>query len=258
MRIVCKLGGACIEDPELLASLLSSLASASRGHQLYLVHGGGSEIAALEKRLGIASVKRDGVRVTTDETLEAVALSLCGAVNIKLSLAARAAGLNAVGVCAGASGIFVNSTVKPGYGAVADSVECDPTLPEGLSAAGHVPVIAPLALGKSGASLLNFNADTAACTLARGLSADLLIMLSDIDGVMVDGAVIPALNLELVDAYIEQQHITGGMIPKIRAAQAAAQSGHTRVVIANGARADQIPAIIEGSPGLYSAVTQDS
>jgi acetylglutamate kinase len=231
VRILVKIGGAQLEQHAPRAQLCQALAAARRaGHELIVVHGGGNQIRALGKALGLAERYHDGLRVTDAKTAEVVLMVLAGSVNRTLVAALQRAGLSAVGICGADGGTFTaRPLVKPGVdlgfvGAV-DAVR--PRLVLELLAAGHVPVLATVApgavspgIGADGSEpFFNLNADLAAGPLCRAFGCDALLFLTDVPGVL-DGrkqrlaSLTPAQSAQLVSTGVA----TGGMLPKLDAA----------------------------------------
>ncbi|TAJ21912.1 MAG: hypothetical protein EPO68_04020, partial [Planctomycetota bacterium] len=103
-RLLVKLGGAQLEEPAARAAVARSLAAArAAGHELVIVHGGGNQIRALTKQLGIADRYHEGLRITDAATADVVLMVLAGLVNKALVADLGAAGVAAVGLC-GADG----------------------------------------------------------------------------------------------------------------------------------------------------------
>jgi acetylglutamate kinase len=108
----------------------------------------------------------------------------------------------------------------PELGLVGDPLPTVPAVIPELLAAGRIPVVAPLATGP-----LNVNADEAAAALARGLGAERLLFLTDVDGLILDGEVIDRIDAGDASALLDRALLEGGIVPKLRAAVAAAQAG---------------------------------
>ncbi|HTM21658.1 MAG TPA: acetylglutamate kinase, partial [Kofleriaceae bacterium] len=97
-----------------------------------------------------------------------------------------------------------------------------------------IPVIAPLATGAEGETL-NVNADTFAGRLATALDAEKLVLLTDVPGVLdAGGTLISTLAADQADGLIAAGVIKGGMIPKVRNALAALDTGVRKVHIIDG------------------------
>jgi acetylglutamate kinase len=229
--VVVKLGGTTLSSQE---RLLDDLAALARQRPLLVVHGGGKLITAWLDRLGVATRFEDGLRVTDDETLAVTAGVLRGLVGTELVAALRARGCDAVGVSGVDGGLLVGERL-PRVGRVATVTGVRPDLVVTLLTAGLVPVVAPLALDEAGA-VCNVNADDAAAGLARGLGAELLVLLTDVDGVRgADGERISSMTPAEAGRLIDQGVIAGGMIPKVRAALRAIEETLTEAVIGDGA-----------------------
>jgi acetylglutamate kinase len=227
---VVKLGGNELDRPGWLAACARSLA---RLDPVIVVHGGGRAVSALSERLGLPVEKRDGVRVTTPEVAEAVELVLAGPVNRAVVVALRAAGLDAVGLCGADGGLLTARRRAPELGLVGDITAVRASLLESFVLAGLTPVIAPTAptAPAGGGPPLNVNADDAAAAVAGALHASELLLVSDVPGVRVDGAVQPAIAAADVEPLIELGTVGDGMAAKLRAARAALRAGARAVRI---------------------------
>ena len=101
-----------------------------------------------------------------------------------------------------------------------DPLPCRPPAVEDALAAGRIPVVAPIAVGP-----LNVNADEAAAALAVGLAADRILFVTDVPGVLLGGAVVDSIAAADADRLLDGGDLEGGIVPKLRAAVAAARSG---------------------------------
>jgi len=147
--------------------------------------------------------------------------------------ALRAAGLDAVGLSGVDGGLLTAQSAPGGLGHVGEIAQVRVALLESFLLAGLTPVIAPMAPDASGAAgpPLNVNADDAAAAIAAALGAAELLLISDVPGVEVDGAVRPALEAGDVEMLIELGVAAGGMAAKLRAASAALRGGARAVRI---------------------------
>jgi acetylglutamate kinase len=224
---VIKVGGALCEEEIPRRRLAESCALLER--PLVVVHGGGRQVTGLQKRLGIEPRFIDGRRITGPEDLGHVEMALCGTVNKALVRDLIAAGRRAVGV-SGCDGAMVRCERIPELGLVGRPAVVDPALLRDLLASGYTPVVAPISLGPSGEAV-NVNADEVACALAMAMGAERLLLLSDVAGVILDGAPLAGMEAGRLAEYLESGQITGGMAPKLRAASRAAGGGVGEVVI---------------------------
>jgi acetylglutamate kinase len=225
---VVKLGGRLCEDPRARAGLAE--ACAALGEPLVLVHGGGAQVSRMQQALGLEPRFVEGRRITSAEDLEVVEMALSGAVNQTLVRELVAAGRRAVGV-SGCDAGLVRCELQPGLGLVGMPAHVEPRLLEMLLAAGYTPVVSPVSLGPDGGAV-NVNADEVACALAVALGAERLLLLSDVDGVRVEGEWRLELRGQDVERLIESGQVTHGMVPKLRAAAVATSRGVGEVRIA--------------------------
>jgi acetylglutamate kinase len=213
-RIVLKIGGSIEGEGTLLqdVALLQRL-----GVQPVIVHGGGPAITDLSRRLGLETRFVQGRRYTDEATLDCARMVLVGKINGDIvaelhRLGARAFGLN------GLDGRLIRARLRdPELGLVGEVEDFDLAPLEMLVASGYIGVIAPIASGPSGEPL-NINADSVAGDLARALSAEKLVLFTDVPGVLdADKRLIREVGEQRVRSMIEDGTISGGMIPKVEA-----------------------------------------
>jgi acetylglutamate kinase len=204
---VLKLGGRVAADA--VRTALAEVAG-----DVVVVHGAGPQITAEMELRGIAPVFVRGRRVTTPEALEVVVESLL-AVNAEVC---AAVGPRAVSLRGDEVGL--RATVVEELGLVGDPEPSAPAAIRDALAVGKVPVVVPLAAGP-----LNVNADEAAAALAVGLGAERILFVSDVPGVLLDGAVATVLSADEAEAGLGEGVFEGGIVPKLRAAVSAARGG---------------------------------
>ena len=229
---VYKVGGPALEDPRLLAPLAQEILS-FKGDAA-LVHGGGRQVERMLGRLGVESKFVDGRRETSPAAMEIVEMVLTGSMNQALAAGLTRAGVPAVGI-SGRDGDLVRAALVQGLGQVGSPDAVNPGLLEALWEKRFVPEISPVSSGPRGEAV-NVNADEAAQWIARAIGAETLVFLSDVDGVVLDGAPVATLSAEQIEARIEDGTIHGGMAMKVRMALDAARSGIPIVLIAGRAR----------------------
>ena len=212
-----------------------------------VVHGGGPQIGAMLKKLGVESRFVDGLRVTDKATAEVAEMVLSGAINKELVGWIAGAGGKALGISGKDGGLVtaskVNRTTKdPGsqieqvvdLGFVGEPETVDTSVIETISAAGMIPVIAPIAQGADGETY-NVNADTMAGAIAGALKAARLFLLTDVAGVLdKDKNLLTDLNPARIEGLIADGTIQGGMIPKIETCIEALKKGVDAAVILDG------------------------
>jgi acetylglutamate kinase len=229
---VYKVGGPALEDPSLIAPLAREVAAFDG--DVALVHGGGRQVEKLLTQLGIESKFIDGRRETSPAAMDVVEMVLAGTMNKALASGLNTAGVKAAGI-SGRDGGLIRASLVPALGRVGTPEVVNPALLQALWAAKFIPVISPVSNGKDGEAV-NVNADEAAQWIARAIGADTLVFLSDVDGVILDGATVPDLNEAQIQARTDDGSIRGGMAMKVRMALDAARFGIPTVVIAGPAR----------------------
>jgi acetylglutamate kinase len=231
-RRVYKVGGPALED----AALVAPLAKEIQGFcgEVALVHGGGRQVERMLKQLGIESKFVDGRRITSAPAMEIVEMVLAGSTNKALASALTSAGLPAAGI-SGRDGNLIRASLVRGLGLVGSPDRVDSKILQALWAAKFVPVISPVSNGPSGEAV-NVNADEAAQWIAREIGAETLVFLSDVDGVILEGASVTHLDEAEIKTRTADGSIHGGMAMKVRMALDAARSGIPDVIIAGRAR----------------------
>jgi acetylglutamate kinase len=214
MSTVVKIGGALLEDPSSAVAQIRRVMKPRTA----IVHGGGKQISRMLEQMKVESTFIEGLRVTDEKTLNAVAMALMGEVHTALLLEFAKHGVPAVGMFGS-----VQASKKTGpWGLVGTKVRADSEALAALLDAGKLPVIPTLAIGES--SLLNVNGDETASAVAIALKADELIFLTDVEGVRdSQGNVFEQASRP--DELLKASFVTGGMIPKLRAVKAAMDAG---------------------------------
>lgn len=224
--LVVKLGGGA-----LAGSALEDLREiCAAGRPVVLMHGGGNRLTAMLEALQIPTRFHEGLRVTDERAMAVAEMVFAGEVNKPLVRGLNELSVPAVGI-SGTDGPTLHVIPIPGLGRVGEVERVDGRLIHTLLGGGYVPTVAPLGLGPEGA--YNVNADTAAGALAGALGAEHLFLLTDVEGLLADGAVVNGIGPADCERYIRDGLAVKGMIPKLRAAAGAARRG-VRVRILNG------------------------
>ncbi|MGG1664412.1 acetylglutamate kinase [Brevibacillus sp. NRS-1366] len=240
--VVIKCGGSTMDQlPDHFFQAIAKLQAA--GGQLVIVHGGGPAINGMLDQVQITPQFVNGLRVTCEDTLRVVEMVLCGSINKALVRRLTQAGAKAWGV-SGIDGqtLVAEKTTRP-LGLVGEIKQTNTAIPVAILDQGYVPVIAPLAVSEDAIQAFNINADVAAGAIAAALSAEKLIMVTDVPGIMrpqADGskAVVTETSASEIKEMIADEVITGGMIPKVQAALDALGQGVEQVVICRGTAED--------------------
>jgi len=212
-----------------------------------VVHGGGPQIAAMLKKLGIKSEFVDGLRITDAKTVEIVEMVLAGSINKQIVGYINAAGGKAIGLC-GKDGNMVQArkvtrtVVDPDsniervvdLGFVGEPEKVNIAILEQVIGRELIPVLAPVATAAGGGTF-NVNADTFAGAIAGALKAKRLLLLTDVPGVLdKDKNLISELSVADARRLIADGTISGGMIPKVETCIYALDQGVEGVVIMDG------------------------
>jgi acetylglutamate kinase len=246
--IVVKYGGNAMVDPHLKDSFARDLVLMKLvGMNPVVVHGGGPQIGSLLARLGIESRFVDGMRVTDTQTMDVVEMVLGASVNKEIVSNINRHGGNAIGVT-GKDGRLIEASRlsvtrhTPGMSApeiidighVGEVRRINRAVLDMFLASDFIPVVAPIGVDADGQSY-NINADLVAGRIAEILSAEKLILLTNVPGLMdADGRVLTGLDSPQVDRLIENGVIRGGMLPKIRCALDAVTRGVSSAHIIDG------------------------
>jgi len=244
MKFVVKLGGATLENPEILHQCAQAIAELVKdGNQVAVVHGGGVQLTRTLKQLGKQSQFIAGLRVTDAETRDTALMVLGGRVNKFLVASLGAHGQSAVGL-SGGDGLIFRARKKrtaPDLGFVGEIVASDPRWLETIWKMGAVPVISSMALGFDG-EYYNINADEMASACAAACKADTLVFLTDVPGVRgADGEVMRWLSIDQIADLTRDEVISGGMLPKLSACREALLQGVKRVRILPADAASVLP-----------------
>jgi len=236
--IVIKYGGHAMQDEALRASFAVDVVLLKYiGLRPVIVHGGGPQIDELLEKLGRKSRFVDGLRVTDDETMEAVEMVLGGRVNHEIVQLVQQAGGRALGLTGSDGGLLrVRRKLEGGrdLGRVGEVESVDPRAIAAVADAGFVPVVAPIGADAHGVTH-NVNADEAAGAIARALGAEKLILLTDVAGVLdAQGRVVKRLGAEEARKLVAEGTIRAGMIPKVRCCIDALAGGVASATILDG------------------------
>ncbi|BCI81118.1 acetylglutamate kinase [Mycolicibacterium sp. TY66] len=232
--VVVKYGGNAMTDDTLKAAFAADMAFLRNcGIQPVVVHGGGPQISAMLKRLGIEGDFKGGFRVTTPEVLEVARMVLFGQVGRELVGLINAHGPYAVGITGEDAQLFTAvrrsvtvDGVPTDIGLVGDVEHVNADAILDLIDAGRIPVVSTIAPDADGV-VHNINADTAAAAVAEALGAEKLLMLTDVEGLYTDWPDRNSLVTEIDTAALAQllPKLESGMVPKIEACLRAVENG---------------------------------
>ena len=241
--VVVKYGGNAMTDDALKRAFAADMAFLRNcGIHPVVVHGGGPQISAMLKRLGIDGDFKGGFRVTTPEVLDVARMVLFGQVGRELVGLINIHGPYAVGITGEDAALFTAvrrsvtvDGVATDIGLVGDVDQVNTDAVLDLIAAGRIPVVSTLAPDPDGV-VHNINADTAASALAEALHAEKLLMLTDVDGLYARwpdrDSLISEIDTAALDGLLPT--LETGMIPKVEACLRAVRAGVPSAHIIDG------------------------
>lgn len=241
--IVVKYGGNAMTDETLKRAFAADMVFLRTvGLRPVVVHGGGPQISAMLKRLGLTGEFKGGFRVTTPETMDVVRMVLVGQVGRELVNLINSHGPLAVGMSGEDAGLFTAARrhvlvdgVPTDVGLVGDVVEVNPAAVLDLVDAGRIPVVSTVAPDADGV-VHNVNADTAAAALAVALDAAKLVMLTDVEGVYANwpdrSSLLSRIGADALEELLPR--LESGMVPKMEGCLRAVRGGVAAAHVIDG------------------------
>lgn len=240
--VVIKYGGNAMINDELKSSVIEDIILLKFiGLNPIVVHGGGPDISKALNDNNIKSEFINGLRVTDADTMRIAQEVLVGKTNKEIVSLLNYKGGKAIGFC-GIDGGFIKCEKKftevdgkkVDLGFVGEIISVDKHILEYISKDAYIPVVAPIGVDEEGQSY-NINADNVAAAVAKAVSAEKLILLTDVEGIMdADNKIIYETGKEEILAMIGDGTISGGMIPKVTGCLDAIDSGVKGVHIIDG------------------------
>ena len=232
--IVIKCGGSVLIDQNLFDIFIKDISTLNKlGFTPIIVHGGGKRISNKLNEIGLESKFIKGLRVTDKDTIKVVEEVLID-FNKEIINALDQQNCESQSINSKENNILTVVQENEELGFVGSPTNVDQSIIDKIIADKKVPIIAPLGLDKNDQTY-NVNADTAAGYIAKKINARRLIILSDVEGVLDKNKnLIPEINSESIKELIDNETITGGMIPKINNCLDVASNGVKGVVIIDG------------------------
>jgi len=243
--LVIKYGGSIMDNAAAQDAFSEDLLLLnSMGIKIVIVHGGGPEISKWLKKAGLESKFLNGLRVTDEATIEIVEMVLSGKVNKKLSSNLSRKGLTTIGISGTDSNLIAvkkkfleEDGHKVDIGYVGEITHINKAVLLSLLESNIIPVISPIGSDEQGNSY-NINADSAAAFISAALDAEMLLIMTDIDGVYLDikdpSTLLESITIDEIKKYTEEGIITGGMLPKLDCCINALNSGTKSVHLIDG------------------------
>ncbi|MED7950835.1 acetylglutamate kinase [Streptomyces sp. BE303] len=264
--VVIKFGGNAMVDDELKAAFAQDVVFLRyAGLHPVVVHGGGPQISAQLDRLGLESSFTNGLRVTTPETMDVVRMVLAGQVQRELVGLLNGHGPFAVGMTGedahtmtAVKRYAVVDGEQVDIGLVGDIVNIEAGAVKALIADGRIPVISSIARGVDG-HVYNINADTAASALAVALGAEMLVVLTDVEGLYKDWPNSDDVISQLSAGELEEllPGLASGMLPKMEGCLRAVRSGVGTARVLDGRVAHSLLLEIFTDEGIGTMVVPD-
>ncbi|MDQ7049928.1 MAG: acetylglutamate kinase [Enterobacterales bacterium] len=262
---VIKVGGDVLLDAQEISGLAKNIQQLyQQKWNIVLLHGGGPQVNQLQSIYGLTSNKVAGRRITSKADLKVVKQAIAGEVNVNLVAELVKQGLPAFG-CHGASAQLIQATKRPpilvsgggdqpiDFGEVGDVTAINAALLNSLLDLDLIPVIATLGISQQG-EIYNINADTTVVQIATALSANLLLLTTQVGAVFKDldhpETRIKSINPQQAKDLIAQGVIQGGMIPKVEEAIGLLQQGVETIAIVSGKHSGAFLDVAQGS-GAY-------
>ena len=233
--IVIKLGGHAMTDNNAMTNFAQDIVLMKQCNlNPIIVHGGGPAINNFLDKMNIKTNFLNGKRVTDKESIPLIEMVLSGSVNKNIVSAINSQGGKAVGLSGKDANLMICEPDNPKLGFVGNPTQVNPEILKNFLESDFIPIVAPIGVGVDGQTY-NVNADTAAGAIAAALSADRLLLLTDVDGVKnKNGEILTKLSIEDVKNLIKNGTISKGMIPKTETAIKALEDGVRAAVILDG------------------------
>ena len=238
--IVVKAGGSVLLDENLFNQFIEDITVINKlGLSAIVVHGGGKNIKKKLDKHNIETKFINGLRVTDERTIKIVEEALLE-LNTEILNNINDKEANAQSVTPKNGNIIKIIPEKKELGFVGTPKEVNKEVLLRIVKEKRVPIIVPLGIGDDG-KIYNINADLAAAAIAKEINARRLILMTDVEGVLdKDKKLISEINSETANNMINDQSISGGMIPKIKTCIDAINNGVIGVVIVDGRRQNSL------------------
>ena len=266
--IVIKYGGHAMVDKTLKEDFARDIVLLKFiGFNPIIVHGGGPQINKVLDKMGIDSNFIRGIRFTDAETMDVVEMVLGGKVNKEIVAQINKEGGKAIGLSGKDANLIIAEKMEMVHkqenappeiidtGLVGKVKKINVEIIKTLSAKGFIPIIAPIGTDEK-AKTYNINADFVASNIAMALSAEKLILLTDVDGVLdKDKKLVSSATIQKMQTLIKENIVIGGMIPKIECAIEFAKKKIGKVHIINGAKKHALLLELFTNQGIGTEIT---
>ena len=238
--IVIKCGGSVLVDQILFDQLIEDISILNKlGLNIIVVHGGGKNI---KKKLDEAKLKSkfvNGLRITDENTIKIVKEALTE-LNHEIINKLKDKNCEGISFSTNNKNVIKVVQINKELGFVGNPTKINSSLILNEVKNKKVPIIVPMGLDKNN-NIFNINADTAAGAIAKTINSRRLLLMTDVEGVLdIEKKLVPEINTKDAEKMINDQIISGGMLPKIKTCLDAINNGVTGVVIVDGRRSHSI------------------
>ena len=238
--IVIKCGGSVLIDQILFDQLIEDISVLNKlGLNIIVVHGGGKNI---KKKLDEAKLKSkfiNGLRITDENTIKIVKEALTE-LNHEIINKLKDKNCKGISFSTNNNNVIKVVQINKELGFVGNPTKVNSSLILNEVKNKKVPIIVPMGLDENN-NIFNVNADTAAGAIAKTIRSRRLLLMTDVDGVLnIEKKLVSEINTKDAEKMINDQIISGGMIPKIKTCLDAINNGVTGVVIVDGRRSHSI------------------
>jgi len=245
--VVIKIGGAVLDRKKTIDELSWNILKLKDRFRFILVHGGGKEITKQLKNCGIESKFSGGLRITTDKEIDIIDNVITNKINKNIIHKFQNDGINVIGLSGENNNLFeIEPAVFDGItkSRVGKIVNTKKEILLNYLDKGIIPVVSPICMNSHNKKF-NVNADEVAYAIATAIKAKVLIFISDVSGVYVNGKLINPLNIENIHQLIKKEIATGGMAVKLKSSANCIQKGVEKVIITNWAGRSTLINILE-------------
>lgn len=260
-KIVVKVGGHLLTSPEMAKQFVSDVFMMHAvGMKPVVVHGGGPQISALMKRLGLGPVFKNGHRVTDSESLDVARMVLVGKINRDIVGGINSHAPVALGLSGEDVGLLTVVQRDPDLGFVGDITSVNASLIERLLEDNLIPVVATIGSDETGQAW-NINADLGASAVAAGIRAHKLIYLTDVAGIYRDvddaNSLIRETTAGELEGVVASGGVSDGMLPKLEGCIEAVRSGVSMAHILDGSLDHALLVELLTDTGVGTMITKD-
>ncbi len=237
--IVIKYGGNIFIDRNIFNNFIEDISILNKlGLSIVVIHGGGPRIKRELDKSNIQSKFIKGLRVTDEKIINIVEDVLID-FNKDIVDSLKEKNTEAISIHTKKNNVIevIQESEELGFVGKPNKINNDTII--NILEKNVVPIISPLGLKDN--QTFNINGDTAAGAIAKSLKARRLILMTNIEGVLdKNKKLIEEVTSSEILKMIEDETITGGMIPKINTCVDAVNNGVTGVVIVDGRKPHSI------------------